>query len=196
MPTSRASTFVASLLLSVTFAFAAAPTPARAQGACADDSERICGHVKEGGGARIRCLQDHPRQLSPDCARQLDQMQDHANQVSRACSDDAARLCGNVESGKGRVVQCLAAHESQLTRDCRAEVSQAKSDVDDARERVQDAKHDAKEKLEDRKEDFERACSGDISRECRGVEPGHGNIVRCLQSHEGSLSPACRDAIR
>ena len=194
MSRSRLTLGLGSTLIALTLA--STPTSARAQGACADDSERICGHVKEGGGARIRCLEEHPRQLSPDCRAQLEQMKQHGDEVSRACSDDAARLCSNVESGKGRVVQCLVAHESQLTRDCRAEVAQARSDVNDARERVQDAKHDAKEKLEDRKEDFERACGSDIARECRGVDPGHGNIVRCLQNHEGSLSPACRDAIR
>src|SRR5262245_38637410 len=92
-------------------------------GACAGDSERLCGHVKEGGGARMRCLMDHEGQLTPACRNEVNNVQAHAREVSAACSDDAARLCSNVESGKGRVVQCLVNHENQLTRDCRAEVA-------------------------------------------------------------------------
>jgi hypothetical protein len=187
MITYRGSFVVASITAAALLA--TVPTPARAQGgSCADDTARLCSHVKEGGGARIRCLQEHEGQLTPDCRRDIEHMEHRASEVSQACSDDAARLCSNVESGKGRVVSCLANHEAQLTADCRAEVSRARSDINDA-------KQNAKEKVEDKKDDIQAACSGDISRHCNGVEPGHGNILRCLNDHEGALTPGCRAAL-
>ncbi len=164
--------------------------PVRAEpSACGPDSERLCSNVKEGGGARIQCLFEHQAQLSPACREQVEHMQAHAQEVSNACSDDAARLCKGVEAGKGRVVQCLAEHEAQLTPDCRADVSQAKG-------KVEGAKENAKVKMEDKKEDFEQACAPDISRDCSGVEPGHGNLVHCLHQHEATLSPSCRAVLK
>jgi hypothetical protein len=42
-------------------------------------------------------------------------------------------------------------------------------------------------------------CQQDAERLCKGVEPGQGRIVKCLQQHEADLSPACkqkRDSFR
>ena len=38
----------------------------------------------------------------------------------------------------------------------------------------------------------EDGCRADAERFCRGVQPGHGRIMRCLQEHEPELSPACQ----
>lgn len=38
----------------------------------------------------------------------------------------------------------------------------------------------------------EDACRVDAEKICRGVRPGGGRIIRCLQEHEAELSPACR----
>jgi len=39
------------------------------------------------------------------------------------------------------------------------------------------------------------ACKADFDKFCKGVKPGQGRIVRCMQAHENELSPACRDQI-
>jgi len=36
-------------------------------------------------------------------------------------------------------------------------------------------------------------CQQDAERLCKGVEPGQGRIVKCLQQHEADLSDACRN---
>jgi cysteine rich repeat protein len=38
----------------------------------------------------------------------------------------------------------------------------------------------------------EHPCLADAERLCKGVEPGGGRIVRCLQQHEAELSPGCK----
>lgn len=36
-------------------------------------------------------------------------------------------------------------------------------------------------------------CADDIAKYCKDVQPGKGNIVKCLKEHEKDLSPACRE---
>lgn len=40
-----------------------------------------------------------------------------------------------------------------------------------------------------------RPCADDAARLCKGVQPGQGNIARCLKQHSAELSPACQENI-
>lgn len=39
------------------------------------------------------------------------------------------------------------------------------------------------------------ACKADYQRLCRGVQPGGGRIIKCLQDQGDKLTPACRTAL-
>jgi 3-hydroxymyristoyl/3-hydroxydecanoyl-(acyl carrier protein) dehydratase len=39
------------------------------------------------------------------------------------------------------------------------------------------------------------ACKADIAKFCKGVQPGQGRIVRCMNAHENELSVACKNLI-
>ena len=39
------------------------------------------------------------------------------------------------------------------------------------------------------------ACGSDYRTYCRGVRPGGGRAVACLEAHGGSLSRQCRSAL-
>ena len=39
------------------------------------------------------------------------------------------------------------------------------------------------------------ACSGDVAKFCKDVQPGEGRIIKCLKEHEKELSPACRQHV-
>jgi Cysteine rich repeat len=39
------------------------------------------------------------------------------------------------------------------------------------------------------------SCKADIEKICKDIKPGQGRIEKCLQRHEGELSPACRNLI-
>lgn len=38
----------------------------------------------------------------------------------------------------------------------------------------------------------ENPCAGDIAKFCKGVTPGRGAVLACLEEHEGELSEACK----
>ena len=39
------------------------------------------------------------------------------------------------------------------------------------------------------------ACSGDVAKFCKNVQPGEGRIPKCLKEHEKELSPACKQHV-
>lgn len=39
------------------------------------------------------------------------------------------------------------------------------------------------------------ACSSDFRKLCRGVQPGGGRVLGCLETHAGDLSDQCRVAL-
>jgi Cysteine rich repeat len=86
------------------------------------------------------------------------------------CKEDAQKFCAGVEPGQGRIAQCLAQHEADLSAAC-------KQKRDSFREQT---------------EEIRAACEGDARKFCAGVEPGGGRIARCLQQHANELSDACR----
>lgn len=41
----------------------------------------------------------------------------------------------------------------------------------------------------------EDVCKADAEKFCKGIEPGEGRILKCLNQHEAELSPACRETV-
>lgn len=41
----------------------------------------------------------------------------------------------------------------------------------------------------------EDVCKADAEKFCKGIEPGEGRILKCLNEHESELSPACRETV-
>jgi hypothetical protein len=186
-PASRAHRLLTACLLGLVLVAPAARAEAAAgqtQGACATDTDKFCGAVKPGGGARLKCLMEHEKDLTPGCKAQVEQVKAHAQEVAEACSDDAEKLCKGVEPGQGRVVKCLAEHESALTPDCKAEVDKGQQKRAEVQKQVEEKKHAVQE-----------ACGPDIVNHCAKVEKGEGRIVKCLHDHQSELAPACKSAL-
>ena len=101
-----------------------------ATNACREDMQRLCADVKPGGGARIRCLKDHEDELSDACCAQIaehsQQVHEHASKVIQACSEDAKRVCADLEPGNGGISRCLQDHEADLSSDCRDALNQSR----------------------------------------------------------------------
>jgi hypothetical protein len=86
------------------------------------------------------------------------------------CADDIAKFCKDVKPGGGRIANCLKEHEKDLSPACT--------------KRNEEMKMEAKA--------MHKACADDMDKYCKDVQPGKGNIMRCLMGHKDELSSACR----
>jgi hypothetical protein len=93
-----------------------------------------------------------------------------AEEVDRPCVADAKKLCKDVQPGEGRVARCMKEHEKELSPACKENIK----------------------KMKEKSREIAEACEDDAAKLCKGVEPGKGRILRCLKSHEGELSAACK----
>lgn len=41
-----------------------------------------------------------------------------------------------------------------------------------------------------------KACRADAQKFCKGVEPGGGRLLACLQGHETEISASCRTTLK
>lgn len=90
-----------------------------------------------------------------------------------ACMEEIETYCKDVTPGEGRLLECLIAHDSELSPFCRNKVEQTRA-------RLMEAK---------------RICTPDIEKFCPGVEPGQGRLLKCLKGRLDALAPACREKV-
>src|SRR5579871_6709377 len=46
---------------------------------------------------------------------------------SAACRTDVQTLCGDVEKGHGRIIQCLKSHADQVSQGCKTAIAEARA---------------------------------------------------------------------
>lgn len=94
------------------------------------------------------------------------------------CKLSLRSLCGNVESGGGRIKECMRNHWNELAPDCHLFIS---------------------EKLgqghPDRISNGRFACREDARASCAEVKPGGGRIIECLRTHTNQLQAECRRTV-
>jgi len=110
---------------------AAAAAPA----GCQAEVQKFCPTIPAGGGRVLVCLQEHASQLSPDCQKELQGAQRHAEKrrANRAaagawvspCTGDIQKLCQGIAAGAGRIAECLGQHQAELSEGCRAAFGKA-----------------------------------------------------------------------
>jgi Golgi apparatus protein 1 len=88
----------------------------------------------------------------------------------RVCADDVAKFCQGVKGGQAKLMQCLKAHQSELSSPCQARV----------------------QTIESRMKEMSEACQSDMQQFCPGVNPSGGRIAQCLRRHESELSSTCK----
>ena len=90
-------------------------------------------------------------------------------QESLLCADDIEKYCKEIKPGGGRIMNCLKAHEAELSASCRGKIRELQGII----------------------KDCEQACAGDIAQFCKDVQPGGGGIMKCLRERDKELSPSC-----
>jgi len=146
----------------------------RAEDACRADVDRLCPGIPPGGGRIAACLKANQAQVSPACKAELVTVARKVKEVGAACADDVQSYCSDVAPGQGAVVRCLAANKATLAPQCR------------------DVIQGAQEKVAE----FRKACGKDVKKLCKGIAPGQGRILACLQSRQADLSPECQALAR
>jgi len=102
-----------------------------------------------------------------------------------ACSEDIAKFCPDVKlSDRGAVIDCLEAHENELSDACKA-----------LEERMGGGRTESREITRQQKAVLQ-ACKDDAVKFCKDVNPAGGGILGCLNAHENELSAACSESIK
>ena len=89
------------------------------------------------------------------------------------CAEEIAKYCKDVKPGGGRILDCLNEHQKDLSISCSKKLEESKKKLMEA----------------------QQACSGDMEKFCKDVQPGQGRILNCLREHSQELSPACSQMI-
>jgi hypothetical protein len=143
---------------------------ARAEDPCLGDVERFCAGIPRGGGRIAACLKANEAQVTPACKAHLATVRRKVQEVGEACGDDVRSYCADVQPGQGNVLRCLAANRQSLAPQCQ--------------ELLQTAQEKGAE--------FRKACGPDAKKLCKGIRPGQGRILACLESRKADLAPACQ----
>ena len=93
-----------------------------------------------------------------------------AQQAARqACAADLAKVCADVEPGKGRIMACVREHFGQLSAPCQNALLANVT--------------------------ITRACKADAEQRCAGIQPGGGRIQACMRDHFTELGQRCQHAL-
>lgn len=97
----------------------------------------------------------------------------HAKRHDGPCRADVERLCPGITPGGGNYHACLKEHAAELSPACQQQIAEMK------------AKMAA----------WQEACQNDVQTLCNDVQPGHGNIIKCLKQHHDQLSQSCQEQL-
>lgn len=86
---------------------------------CRDDVDRLCPEAAP-GRERMQCLRQHKNDLSTTCRHSLQAMRVRRLTRGRSCHEDVARFCSDTAPGTGNIIECLKAHEAELSDVCKA----------------------------------------------------------------------------
>ena len=86
------------------------------------------------------------------------------------CAEEIAKHCKEVKPGGGRILDCLNEHQKELSVSCKKKLEESKKKLMEA----------------------QQACTEDMGKFCKDVQPGRGRILKCLREHSQELSSACR----
>jgi hypothetical protein len=94
--------------------------------ACRDDVQKLCPDVQPGGGHYLDCLQQHAADLSPACTDKVQRKQAALDRLRQICEPDVAKLCGDLQPGDHAIFACLRQHRDQVSQDCKDQIALAR----------------------------------------------------------------------
>ena len=100
--------------------------------------------------------------------------------IAKSCSKDIERYCSRVNIGGTGMKDCLGKEEARLNPQCVSDYKMAVVSLD-KRASAQAA--------------VPQVCELDARRYCRGVKPGDGNYLTCLNTAQRAVSANCKQAL-
>ncbi|HEX4385364.1 MAG TPA: cysteine rich repeat-containing protein [Myxococcales bacterium] len=100
---------------------------------CKDDVQKLCPNTKPGPD-RMACMRAHKAEVSPECKKLYEQMQEYKQEgmqkgrggamkeARAACQSDMEKFCQGVQPGEGRVIACLQQHQADLSPACSSQM--------------------------------------------------------------------------
>ena len=96
---------------------------------CKAEIEKYCSQVTLGEGRMLACFYAHEDKLSGQCqyalydaAARLERAISDLNYVATQCENDIDTLCGDVEMGEGRILECLNSN-AQTSAPCKQAIT-------------------------------------------------------------------------
>lgn len=100
--------------------------------------------------------------------------------IARSCGKDISKFCANENMGGGALKTCLMKVETKLNPQCVSDYKAALVSLD---------------KRADAQAAVPKLCNTDARRFCKGVAPGDGNFLTCLNASKRVVSAACSQAL-
>jgi len=91
---------------------------AKHEGPCKADAEKLCPGLHPGDGKYGECMKQHLDQVSDACKEKMAEHKEKAEEFHKDCADDVKKLCGDVKSGGGRIIECLKEKQAQASPAC------------------------------------------------------------------------------
>jgi hypothetical protein len=123
-----------------------------------------------------------------------------ANAIRQSCRADYQAYCASVPTGGSAALECLQQNAARLSPSCQQAVG-AVGGTHPSPSPQQSPAHGATPpppaplSPRERAAMMRQACGADYRTWCRGVRPGGGQALECLESHGQSLSPGCQRAL-
>jgi Cysteine rich repeat len=168
----------------------------RFRAACGDDVQRFCVGVQPGGGRLVQCLSSHTRELSAACGNMIAAAGRGGAKIRAACDQDLQRFCVGVQSGGGRLVQCLSSHTSELSTACGNMIAaiQARRGTSNASAQSLATQPAAPATVGHSPVTIgiilRASCGPDVQRLCVGARR-ESEVLKCLDSRRMELSTTC-----
>lgn len=119
--------------------------------ACKDDRKKFCKDVKGGHGEKLRCLEEHEKELSEGCKAAFAGLKEERLRRN-PCQADIEKLCKDVKQGEGRVIACLKQNEAALSEACKAKQAEQKENREERKKEKREHRAEKKSGAPDKPE--------------------------------------------
>jgi len=117
--------------------------------------------------------------------------QAQANAIRQSCRADYQAYCADVPTGGQAALQCLQRNAPSLSPPCQQSLAAIGGGGAPPHSATAAPPMSEREKMAM----LRQSCAMDYRALCRGVQPGGGRALACLQENSQSLSPRCQQAL-